>query len=101
MNEEIGNNEYVYKILEENTTTDIIDGKEVIVKKVYIERVSKKRIEYKKEYMKEYMKEYYERNTDNIKEKNKETMKQKYQNDPEYRELVKAKRREYYLKNTQ
>ncbi len=91
----MSNNEYVYKILEENVTTNIIDGKEVIVQKVYVERIAKKRIEYKKE----YMKDYYEKNNESIKEKNKETIKQKYKNDEEYRELVKAKRREYYLKN--
>ncbi len=85
-------NKYTYKIIKEEET---MNDDKVIIKKIYMERVSQDR----KEYLKEYLKEYYIKNGENIRNKNKETIKDKYKNDEEYRELKKAKRREYYLKN--
>ncbi len=51
------------------------------------------------ENLKKAQEKYRENNKEKINKLSNEIMKNKYQNDPEYREQVKQKRREYYLKN--
>ncbi len=45
------------------------------------------------------MKKYREKNKEELNKKIAESNKIRYQNDEEYREYVRQKRREYYVKN--
>ncbi len=76
--------------MEEILKTHIIIKEEVVdcVKVVYIE---KKNVN--------PLKKYYDNHKEEISKQKSEKFKERYHNDEEYREKVKAKRRENYLKN--
>ncbi len=71
-----------YKIFKEET---IIHDNEKI-KIVFIEKTNP-------------LKVYYEKNKENISKQKAERYKEKYNNDEEYREKIRNRRKEYYLKN--
>jgi hypothetical protein len=69
-----------YNIIRE----EVVDG----VKVVYVEKSNSNPL-----------KKYYDSHKDEISKQKSEKFKERYHNDEEYRERVKAKRRENYLKN--
>ncbi len=84
-----------YKIVKEELVyEDIEGGGKKEVKLIFIEKPNKYY-----ENLKKAKDAYNERNREKVSEQSNERHKKRYQNDPEYREKIKAKRREQYYKN--
>ncbi len=64
--------------------TELVDG----IKVVYVEKINVNPL-----------KKYYDSHKEEISKQKSEKFKERYYNDEEYREKVKAQRRENYLKN--
>ncbi len=90
-----------YKIIDEQIVFEKDeDGKDVktVIKIVEFDNSVEKQIK-KNESLKRAMKKYREKNKEELNKKIAESNKIRYQNDEEYREYVRQKRREYYVKN--
>ncbi len=90
-----------YKIIDEQIVFEKDeDGKDVktVIKIVEFDNSAEKQIK-KNESLKRAMKKYREKNKEELNKKIAESNKIRYQNDEEYREYVRQKRREYYVKN--
>jgi hypothetical protein len=83
-----------YKIIGEETVYQDIEGGKKEVKLIYMEKENRYYLNLKKA-----KDAYNERNREKVSEQSNERHKKRYQNDPEYREKIKAKRREQYYKN--
>ena len=70
-----------YKVLKE----DIINHNDENIKVVFVEKNNP-------------LKVYYDKNKDKIAKQKSDKFKERYSSDPQFRELMKAKRKENYLK---
>ncbi len=83
-----------YRVVKEDIVYEEEDGVKEKVKLIYIEKNTRYY-----ENLKKASTKYYENNREKVNEQINERHKKRYQNDPEYREKVLQKRREYYAKN--
>ncbi len=84
-----------YKVLGEICTYEIGEsGEKEKVKIVYLESKTKY-----SENIKKAVAKYQENNREKINQVKKEKHKERYENDPEYREKIKERRRKYYAEN--
>ncbi len=84
-----------YRVVKEETVfEDIEGGGKKEVKLIYIEKENRYYLNLKKA-----KDAYIERNRQKVNEESNERHKKRYQNDPEYREKVLQRRRDYYAKN--
>ncbi len=80
------------KVIDE--VTDEEGNKKPILREVYVTNTYEKT----KESVRKAVRKHNEKNREAINQKNKDYIKSRYQNDPEFREKQKAKARESYLK---
>ncbi len=84
-----------YKVLKEDIAFEELDnGEKEKIKLIYVEKNTKYY-----ENLKKAKDRYIEKNREKVNEQVNERHKKKYHNDPEYREKVLQKRRDYYAKN--
>lgn len=97
INTEESSDKYTFVLLNEKIEYETDDSGEKIkvLIKIYEKKKIKKNINYY-ELQKESIKKYREKNKEEIQKKDSIRMRERYQNDEEFREYMKQKRRESY-----